>query len=77
MASTKWIREKLDIVGSPRLACGMVHLSPARVRTFRRRRGWTQIEMARQLGVTERTIQWWEKTGVKNKFAALALKGWR
>ena len=38
-------------------------MNAARVRKLRRRLRWTQIKLAKQMGVCRRTVQNWEKRG--------------
>lgn len=38
-------------------------MNSARVKKLRRRLRWTQIKLAKQMGVCRRTVQNWEKRG--------------
>jgi len=35
-------------------------MTPAEIKAFRKRKGWTQLEMATILGVTPSAIHYWE-----------------
>lgn len=38
---------------------------PEKIRELRRKKGWTQEDMAREIGVSLSTVQRWEKRGGK------------
>lgn len=49
-------------------------MNARQIKALRRKLGWTQQQLANALGVTSRTVQHWEITGVTARRTIIALK---